>query len=228
MSLIPKIYTNTISPFLFECFCKIGDIEELKHCRLVGGTALSLLLGHRLSVDLDLFTDQEYGTLNFLSVNKKLNDLFKYVETFDIRSNEIGKMFYVGNSETEAIKLDIFYTDPFISEGIFIGGNLPIASLYDVIPMKIDAVINRGSMKDFWDLHEILEHFSFKDIIGLYEQKYPYKSIEKKEIDSIYFNLENDYYDNIKCLKGKYWELIKYDIQCELNDFFNQINKRRL
>lgn len=34
--------------------------------RLVGGTALSLQMGHRLSVDIDLFTDAEYGTLKQL------------------------------------------------------------------------------------------------------------------------------------------------------------------
>ena len=36
------------------------ELEELNSFRLVGGTSLSLQIGHRMSVDIDLFTDAVY------------------------------------------------------------------------------------------------------------------------------------------------------------------------
>lgn len=149
---------------LLESFYILSEIDELKHCRLVGGTALSLLFGHRLSVDIDLFTDQEYQTLDFQSFIEQFKKRFPYVETSPIDMVGMGKMFYVGNSPQEKIKVDVFYTEPFISKGIPIEKGLPIASLEDIIPMKLSAVMSRGSRKDFWDLHEILERFSLEEI----------------------------------------------------------------
>ena len=58
--------------------------EDLfKAFRLVGGTALSLQLGHRKSVDIDLFTEAEYGSVNFNSIEKYLKEQFSYIDTFD-------------------------------------------------------------------------------------------------------------------------------------------------
>ena len=40
--------------------------------KLVGGTALSLQIGHRISIDIDLFSDKTYGTTNFNEMVSKL------------------------------------------------------------------------------------------------------------------------------------------------------------
>ena len=53
--------------------------EELKDFRLVGGTALSLYLGHRMSVDIDLFTDANYGAIDFDTIENFLQKTFKHV-----------------------------------------------------------------------------------------------------------------------------------------------------
>lgn len=73
-----KLYTNTVSPLLLESFYKISKIPNLESFRLVGGTALSLLLGHRISEDLDLFTEQEYGTFDNLKFEESLAKLFVF------------------------------------------------------------------------------------------------------------------------------------------------------
>jgi hypothetical protein len=54
---------QTTSPQLFQVLIELMDIPELTKFRLGGGTALSLMRGHRKSVDIDLFTDEEYGKL---------------------------------------------------------------------------------------------------------------------------------------------------------------------
>ena len=51
------LYWNTVSALLKDSLLLLMQAEELNEFRLVGGTALSLQLGHRMSVDIDLFTD---------------------------------------------------------------------------------------------------------------------------------------------------------------------------
>ena len=53
-----KLYWNTVAPILKEVLQDCIDEPIFKPFRLVGGTALSLQLGHRMSVDIDLFTDE--------------------------------------------------------------------------------------------------------------------------------------------------------------------------
>ncbi len=59
------IFKNTVSDLLWETLTQLMNWEELSTFRLVGGTALSLQIGHRMSVDIDLFTDAEYGSIDF-------------------------------------------------------------------------------------------------------------------------------------------------------------------
>jgi hypothetical protein len=60
-----NIYKNTVSDLLWELLSALMTFDELNSFHLVGGTSLSLLLGHRKSIDIDLFTDAEYGTIDF-------------------------------------------------------------------------------------------------------------------------------------------------------------------
>jgi hypothetical protein len=52
--------------------------EHLKPFRLVGGTALSLQCGHRISIDIDLFTDSAYNTINFEHIDERIKAMFPY------------------------------------------------------------------------------------------------------------------------------------------------------
>ena len=211
-----------------ESFYKLSDIKELENCRLVGGTALSLLLGHRLSIDIDLFTDQGYHTLDFQKLLESLHRKFPYVETSPIDIVGMGKMFYVGSSKENKVKVDVFYTEPFVGKEIFIEKGLPIASLEDIIPMKLNAVMSRGSRKDFWDLHEILERYSMEEILEMYENKFPYYDISKEDIEKMYdFDKAENHIDSIVCLKGKIWDLIKSDIEFSVKEFLQE-NKKGL
>lgn len=135
----------------------------------------------------------------------------------------MGKTYYLGNNENESIKVDIFYTDPFIGKGISNEKGNIIASLNDIIPMKIKAILNRGSKKDFWDLHEILERYSFEEIMDLYNTKFPYEEINYTEIyEKFLFFDKADLENNPDCLKGKYWVLVKEDIKNYVDGFFKK------
>ena len=208
-----------------ESFYKISKIPHLDSFRLVGGTALSLLLGHRMSVDLDLFTDQEYGSFDIIDFEEHLSKIFPFYKRKFTGDFAMGTTYYVGNSEKEIVKLDVFYTEPFMSKAIILEKDvLPIASLEDVIPMKLEAIMERGSKKDYWDLHEILEYYTLSEIVELYEKKYPYNTLDNLEETLLLFERAEEDFDPI-CLKGKFWDVIKWDIEDIVKE--NQLHKNK-
>lgn len=56
---------QTVKPILRSSLEHLMTLEDFAPFRLVGGTSLSLRYGHRMSDDIDLFTDAEYGSLDF-------------------------------------------------------------------------------------------------------------------------------------------------------------------
>src|SRR5680860_472463 len=109
-----KIYQNTVTETLWNILKELMAFEEFRPFRLVGGTSLSLLLGHRKSVDIDLFTDAPYKSLDFSVIEKKIESSYPYVQNNSSALSVIGKSFFVGNSEEDLVKVDLFYTDTFV------------------------------------------------------------------------------------------------------------------
>ncbi|MCG6187701.1 nucleotidyl transferase AbiEii/AbiGii toxin family protein [Maribellus maritimus] len=207
--MISQLKYKTVKPQLKNILSWLMEQEIFDPFRLVGGTALSLQLGHRESVDIDLFTEAPYGEINFDAIDKYLKDNFEYVDSPDVPV-AMGKSYFIGNSAEESIKLDLFYTDPFIQPALKTD-NIRLATLYDITAMKIDVVSRGARKKDFWDLHELLDFYSIPQMIQLHEERYPY-SHDADEIFRNFTNFEiadNDF--EPICLKGKYWELIKLD-----------------
>lgn len=66
------IHYTTVTPLLKEVLDILMKEETFAPFRLVGGTNLSLRLGHRMSDDIDMFTDAEYGSLDFRIFEKLL------------------------------------------------------------------------------------------------------------------------------------------------------------
>ena len=58
-----ELQYQTVKPILRSTLERLMEIDEFNPFRLVGGTSLSLRYGHRMSDDIDLFTDAEYGSL---------------------------------------------------------------------------------------------------------------------------------------------------------------------
>ena len=110
------LYFNTVTPLLKTILEDLMQAKEFESFRLLGGTALSLYYGHRMSVDIDLFSDAEYGTLDFNAIDAYLRANYFYVDSMDIAPMGRGKSYYVGRSSEESVKLDLYYTDDFIDE----------------------------------------------------------------------------------------------------------------
>lgn len=206
-----KLYYNTVDSLLFDVLKVLMEEKEFDAFRLVGGTALSLYRGHRKSIDIDLFTDALYGSIDFNAIDSFLRKIYSYVETNDYDVIGFGKSYFVGKNEKESIKLDLFYTDSFIEKLVVID-NIRLATINEIVAMKLDVVSRDGRKKDFWDLHELISDYKAEEMFLLHKQRYPYAhdpSLLKQNFKK--FESADDDFDPI-CLKGKYWELIKLDM----------------
>lgn len=205
-----KIFKNTISPQLWDILQRLMSLESLQKFRLVGGTSLSIQIGHRESVDIDLFTDESYKSINFHFIEKDLKNNFPYVIGNFKEPNGLGIACFIGSNENNSLKLDLFYTDPFAFQ-LVIYDNIRMASTEEIAAMKLEVIGSTGRKKDFWDLHELLDHYSLKQLFKFYKQRYPFGYSEAELLEKLVdFSVADDDFDP-KCYRQKYWELIKLD-----------------
>jgi hypothetical protein len=211
---------QTVSDTLWNSLTTLMQKEELKDFRLVGGTSLSLQLGHRMSVDIDLFTDLPYDSIDFNSIDSLMKSIFPIVQEGFGGNNSMGKTYFIGNTVDDLVKIDLFYTDQFIYPEIITEG-IRIAGKEEIAAMKLDVVGHGGRKKDFWDLHELTDHFSLTEMINFYEKRYPYSHTREHLISMLVnFDVAEEDFDPI-CLRKKYWELIKLDFEEIVQKEFN-------
>lgn len=206
------LYYNTINKTLSSALYSLMESSELNGFRLVGGTALSLQVGHRISIDIDMFSDLPYGTIDFNKIDSFLDKTFPFVEYYSNVLPAMGKSYRIGNTPNDYVKLDLFYTDNFL-ENPNIHENIRLCSLKDIISMKVDVVQRIGRKKDFWDLHKLMEYFTLDEMIKLHKLRYPYNHERKTIITNFTDFSLADEEPNPNCLEGKYWELIKLDFE---------------
>jgi len=205
------MYYNTINDLLKNTLITLMESSVFESFRLVGGTALSLQLGHRLSIDIDLFSDASYGSIDFKAIDEFIEKTFPYQYHFSSIAPGMGKSYSVGTDKDNVVKLDVFYTDTFIQPPLIVD-TIRMATTEEIIAMKIDVVQRIGRKKDFWDLHELLSHYKISTMLSLHQERYPYTHDQEIIMNNlINFELADDDFDPI-CLKGKYWEFIKEDI----------------
>ena len=205
------LHYNTVNDLLKNSLVTIMNAPIFENFRLVGGTALSLQIGHRESIDIDLFTDVDYGTINFDEIESYLKNTFKYVDSLDVPP-AFGKAYFIGVNKQSTIKLDIFYTDSFIHPFI-VTDEIRMATIEEIIAMKVDVIQRGGRKKDFWDLHDLIDTYSISDMLNLHEQRYPYTHDRELIIQNFtVFEHADDDLTPI-CFKGKYWEFIKEDLE---------------
>ena len=201
---------QTVKPILRSTLERLMRIDEFRPFRLVGGTSLSLRYGHRISDDIDLFTDAEYGSIDFQLLQEILRREFPYCQGDCGEIVSFGTSYLVGNSKEENVKLDLFYTDPFIRPMEQIE-SIRMASLDDIVAMKMDVMSRGGRKKDFWDLHILRNKYTIEQMLSLYKERYPYGATDEECIAGLTNFSVADSDPDPTCLLGKIWQLIKLD-----------------
>ena len=201
---------ETVEPATLGLLKKIVALPEMKPFRLVGGTALALLFGHRKSVDLDFFSDQPLDKEILISV---LEDNFGSIATTNDRSKSIYQCI------VQNVKVDfVAVRDPFLHPPTIID-QIPFAHINDLIALKLNAIKGRGVKKDFWDLARLLQDYSFHDLFQFYHDRYNYDDTFAVIRSAVYFA---DAEDTIapESLDGMNWDNVKKIITKKINDYY--------
>jgi predicted nucleotidyltransferase component of viral defense system len=205
------LHYETVTPQLRQMLINLMQNPMFNPFVLVGGTSLSLRFGHRISQDIDLFTNAPYGSLDYGVFEQFFKEKFPYASCSD-STNIVGfgRSYYLGNSSEDNVKVDLYYHDE-ISDAFDIIDGIRIASVDDIVAMKVDVISRGGRKKDFWDLYELLDHYSIIDMLNLHEQRYEYTHV-REEINNNFtdFSIADEELDP-KCLRGNIWELIKLE-----------------
>jgi predicted nucleotidyltransferase component of viral defense system len=193
---------------------KLVALPELNQFRLVGGTALSLLYGHRRSIDLDFFTDQPLEKDILVSA---LEDNFGNI----ITTNDRGKSIY--QCIIQNVKVDfVSVKDPFLNP-VQIIEQIPFANIKDLIALKLNAVKGRGVKKDFWDLAKLLQMYTLEELLQFYHDRYKYDDTFAVIRSVTYFVDAENTIDPV-CLEGMTWDNVKKTITAAFDDYYKKRN----
>ena len=139
-----------ISPQTFKLIQQLQTIPELKEFYLVGGTSLALQLGHRNSIDIDLFTQINFNDSEILETLRTAH----VVKEIFRRKNVIISL--LDHITTDFIRHDYPLINPPITEE-----GITYISKEDIAAMKIHAIIQSGKkLKDFIDIYVLLDRKS--------------------------------------------------------------------
>ncbi|NYE58570.1 nucleotidyl transferase AbiEii/AbiGii toxin family protein [Carboxydothermus ferrireducens] len=166
---------------------KIAREIPIKGSYLAGGTALALQLGHRKSVDLDWFCPSKFNPEQLVARLK---------EKGEIMESEIGKDTFHGVLDGVRVTW-LYYPNPLLKP-LIEDKNIPglfLASIIDIGLMKLIAVSQRGSKKDFIDLFALAKSgIELSYLLKNLSQKFPNTTINYYHIikSLTYFNDAED------------------------------------
>lgn len=155
------LHYETIDPTTLELLKNLLQIPEFSDLRLAGGTSLALQIGHRKSIDLDLFGKLDADSFAVSSRLSRLGESILLKQTQNIH-------IYLING----IKVDLVnYPYPWIEE-INDRDQLRLAGKSDIAAMKLAAITGRGTRKDFIDLYFLLREFDLETMLRFYSEKF--------------------------------------------------------
>lgn len=204
-----NFYTEVVPQATRLVLDNIKDIPDIQNFYLSGGTALSLLLGHRESEDLDFFTKNSFqptllqqkllqrGTLENVQIEEGTLNLF-------LNKVKLQFQYYPYNLLEEFIPWD----------------GINISSLVDIACTKLITISMRGSKKDFIDLYVILQQMTLEQLFSKLDEKYAKVQYNYPHIlkSLVYFN-DADNQPMPRLRKDFSWEEIKNSIVKQVKAF---------
>jgi hypothetical protein len=204
------LHTETVEPRTLALLRELMAMPELADFSLVGGTALSLRYGHR-TIDLDLFSDVPFE--NMVVINA-LESEFGQRFSYRTANSGFGVFGFI-----DGVKVDIVrYPHPRIADVVVEDGIL----MYDdpdIVAMKVQAMLGRGKKKDFWDIHELLQHYELKQFIEWHRLKFPNQMRMIGIPQALLHFVDAEDSDASVSLKGQTWEGVKDAIRAKVREF---------
>ena len=199
------LHQETVEANTFRLLKNLMQDEELSSFSLAGGTSLALLLGHRMSIDLGLFTPIPF---NAKDLEQHLIDKYDFKSSY-LRGYTLKGM--IGNVNIDCIRHDYpFIKDTIITEGI------RLYSIEDVSAMKLSAIADNGTrLKDFIDIACLSTQCSLTEMLKAYGKKFS-NSNSVRAIKGLSYYDDVNFNESILMINGSYrWDMIRERI-CEM------------
>lgn len=199
---------ETIERNTFLLLKDLMQIPEISYFNLAGGTTLALYLGHRKSIDLDFFTTKEFESTKLVEL------LMDTYQLSSIVTSKNALSLYILYNEKN-VKIDFLRHNYQIIKPSVIEDGVRLYSIEDVAAMKLNAILNRGAKKDFYDIYELLKHYSLHDLVGFFKIKYPNTNVLML-IKSLDYFLDADVEPDPITLNKAKWSDIKEEISNQI------------
>ena len=205
------LHIETVESHTFSVLKHLMKMPELQDFSLVGGTALSLLYGHRISVDLDLFCNKPFENTEIVNA---LKNRFSAKFIMEEKPAHFGIFCFI-----DEVKIDIIrHPHPLIRPKLNMD-DISMFSTEDIIAMKVQAILGRGKKKDFWDIAELLQHFTIADFIEFHKEKYSTQNLLITVPQAIIYFADADESEDPISLKNQTWEGVKKFINAKVSDY---------
>jgi len=160
------LFKETVEKDTLSILETLQQDEKLSNFHLVGGTALALMLGHRISIDLDLFSPAPFDTEQLLEY---LSKKYEFVRLSPLA--RMSKVILQGKIKN--VKVDwVLNAYPFVENAKTIEG-VRMFSLKDIAAMKLIAIADSGKrLKDFVDIAYLSTVLSFNEMLDAFGRKY--------------------------------------------------------
>ena len=201
------LHTETVEPHTLELLRLLMRLPELDGFLLVGGTSLSLQIGHRISVDIDMFSIEKFDS-------ERLLDILR--EQFEVGISD--KSIRTLNLRLNGVKTDMLhYPYPLLQPSLEVDG-VRMISRHDICAMKLGAISGRAEKKDFYDLYFLLKEFQFSEMLDFYQTKYSTDDIFHI-LKSVAYFAEADESPEPNMLEKVSWMEVKRTIQREVRGY---------
>ncbi|MCL2138029.1 MAG: nucleotidyl transferase AbiEii/AbiGii toxin family protein [Treponema sp.] len=217
-----KLKKAGINDFLWETLCKFQNEKLFDSYNLVGGTALSLLIEHRISTDIDLFTEEKLNKEEIFNFAKKINRKAEILNS----SGVIFQIFLPNSNPEKTLKMDfVNYEYPLIEPLVKNDDNIRLIGKNDISAMKISAVGTRGyEARDFIDMYYLLKDIPIETMINNFKLKYSTENIQHYLRSLNYFDdVSMESWESVKMIHDKLSvNAVKKTINKEVNKYWKK------
>ena len=194
------LHIQTVKGETFGLLTRLMQDAALADFDLVGGTALALYLGHRQSIDLDLFAP---GPFDAEELRRHL------AGNYNFKSDFVGKHTLMGYIDD--VKVDfITHAYPALDGPLVTDEGIRLISIRDIAAMKLSAIAGNGTrLKDFIDVAFLSTRMSLSEMLGDYKRKYA-DTTAMSALRSLTYFADIDHSMPIRVVAGSYkWENIE-------------------
>jgi len=221
-----KLKKSGVSDYLLDILCKFQNEKMFESYNLAGGTALSLQIEHRISTDIDLFTEKELNKDEILHFARKID---KNVEILN-NSGIIYQILFPCSDSRNSLKVDfVSYEFPLLDPLVKNDDGIRLVGKNDIAAMKMSAAGTRGyEARDFVDIYYLLKEMPMEKIVENFKKKYNTENIQHYLRSINYFDdVSNNSWESIKMIHDKISaDNVKKTLDFEVNKYWKTILKK--